>query len=71
MKYTYRPDYLSYDEYGSVLLGQLLMFVNGVFTVEEFSLDKVVVPDFQAIVTICQDKYSLDRDVDELTEVAW
>jgi len=71
LKYTYRPDYLSFDEYGTVLLGQLIMFVNGVFTVEDFSLDKVVIPTFQAIVSICQDKFDIDRDVDELTEVAW
>jgi len=71
LKYIYRPDYLSFDEYGTVLLSQLLMFVNGVFTVEEFTLDKVIVPSFQAIVRACQDKYPIDRDIDELTEVAW
>ena len=71
LKYNYRPDYLSFDEYGTVLLDKLLMFVNGVFTVEEFLLDKVVVPSHQAVVAICQDKFPLDRDVDELTEVAW
>ena len=71
LKYIYRPDYLSFDSYGTVLLDQLLMFVNGVYTVEEFSLDKVIVPTFQAIVYICQDKFQLDRDIDELTEVAW
>jgi len=71
LKYIYRPDYLSYDNYGTVLLDQLLMFVNGIFTVEDFSLDKVVIPTYQAVVTICQDKFQLDRDIDELTEVAW
>lgn len=71
LKYIQRPDYLSFDEYGTVLLSQLLMFVNGIFTVEDFSLDKVVIPTFQAVVTICQDKFSLDRDIDELTEVTW
>ncbi len=68
-KYIMRPDYLSYDQYNTVVLGQLLMFVNSVFTVEEFNLDKVVIPTLQSIIYICQDKYPLDRDVDELTEV--
>jgi len=70
-KYIMRPDYLSYDEYGTVILGKLLMFVNGIFMVEEFNLDKVVVPTFSSIVYICQDKFAIDRDVDELTKVAW
>ena len=71
LKYTYRPDYMSYDEYGTVMLSQLLMFVNGVFTVEEFDLDKVVIPTFQVIVSICQDKFPIDRNANELTEVNW
>lgn len=71
IKYSMRPDYLSYDEYGTVLLGQLLMVVNGVFCVEEFNLENVVIPDFQAITYICQDKFDPNKDVDELVEVNW
>jgi len=71
IKYSMRPDYLSYDEYGTVLLAQLLMVVNGVFCVEEFNLENVVVPDFQAITYICQDKFDPNKDVDELVEVNW
>jgi len=70
-KYIMRPDYLSFDEYGTVMLGQLLMIVNGVFCVEEFNLDKVVIPDFQSITYICQDKFDPNQDVDELIEVNW
>ena len=70
-KYIMRPDYLSFDEYGTVILGQLLMIVNGVFCVEEFNLEKVVVPDFQAITYICQDKFDPNKNVDELVEVNW
>jgi len=70
-KYIMRPDYLSFDEYGTVLLGQLLMIVNGVFCVEEFNLDKVVIPDFQSITYICQDKFDPKQDVEELVEVNW
>jgi len=69
-KYIMRPDYLSYDKYNTVVLSQLLMFVNNVFTVEDFNLDKVVIPTLQSIIYICQDKFPLDRDVDELTEVS-
>ena len=69
-KYIMRPDYLSYGKYNTVILAQLLMFVNNVFTVEDFNLDKVVIPTLQSIIYICQDKFPIDRDVDELTEVS-
>ena len=70
-KYHMRPDYLSFDTYGTVILDQLLMFVNGIFNVEQFSVDKIVIPSFASITYICQDKFSVDRDIDDLTEVGW
>jgi len=71
LRYSMRPDYLSYDEYGTVLLDKLLMIVNGVYCVEEFVLENVVIPDFQAINYICQDKFDPNKEVDELVEVNW
>ena len=35
-----KPDYLSYDEYGTVQLAQLLMYVNGVSSLEDFDLTR-------------------------------
>jgi len=69
-QYKMKPSYLSYDEYGTVALDKLLMFVNGVKCIENFNLDTVVVPSFQSILTICYDKYS-KKDVSRMTEVAW
>lgn len=69
-KYIYRPDYLSYDEYGTVALADLLMYVNGIGCLEKFSLDKVVIPSYDAIVTICTDKFS-KKETDEMVEVDW
>lgn len=69
-KYTMRPDYLSYDEYGTVTLAPLLMYVNGVPSIEDFELLKVIVPDLQSIVEIIQDKFR-KKTTDELEEVAW
>ncbi len=69
-KYVMRPDYLSFDEYGTVSLAQLLMYVNIVSCIENFDLDVVVVPTFQSIVDICRDKFSTKKSED-LTEVAW
>jgi hypothetical protein len=69
-KYFMRPDYLSFDSYGVVTLGQLLMYVNNVGAIEDFDLDKVVIPSFQSIVDICRDKYP-DINPSELTEINW
>lgn len=69
-KYKWRPDYLSYDQYGTVALKELLMYVNGVQCIEEFDLSNVVIPDFSAIVDICRDKYS-KKDSDNLELVGW
>ncbi len=71
-KYKMRPDYLSYDEYGTVVLAPLLMYVNGVFNIEEFDLNEVVVPDFSNIIEICSDKFdSKDKTAAELVAVDW
>lgn len=69
-KYLYRPDYLSFDEYGTVALADLLMYINGVGCLERFNLNKVVIPTYEAIVTICLDKYS-KKTTDEMVEVNW
>jgi len=69
-KYVMRPDYLSFDEYGTIALANLLMYVNTVQNIEEFDLDTVIIPGFHAIVHICFDKFP-QRETDELTEVSW
>jgi len=69
-KYVMRPNYLSFDEYGTVSLENLLMYVNTVQNIEEFDLDTVIIPSFQSIVRICFDKFP-ERETDELTGVNW
>lgn len=56
-KYKMRPDYMSFDEYGTVVLAPVLMYVNGVFAIEYFDLSEVVVPSFQSITEILKDKF--------------
>lgn len=70
LQYTMRPDYLSFDEYGTVSLAQLLMYVNNVPSIEQFSLDTVVIPTISAITEMLKDKFP-KRKVSDLTEVAW
>ena len=69
-KYIMRPDYLSFDEYGTVILAPLLMYVNSVPSIEDFDLDTVVVPGLQSIIDITQDKFA-KKDASELEEVDW
>ena len=69
-KYKMKPDYLSYDEYQTVVLAQMLMYVNNVMSAEEFDLDVVVVPAMSAVVDMLQDKF-VSQPVDDLFEVNW
>ena len=70
LKYTMRPDYLSYDEYNTVILAPLLMYVNGVFCIEEFNLNEVIVPKLSYISDILIDKFP-ELSHDDLEVVNW
>jgi hypothetical protein len=70
--YQYRPDYISYDYYGTSNLDKLIMFVNGIRTVEDFvNLKTVLIPSLQSINTILQDNFDPGKDVDDLDVVGW
>ena len=69
-KYRWKPDYLSYDEYGTVVLWQLILYVNSVFAVEDFDLKDVVVPSLSAIIEMNQSNFP-KKAVAELTSVNW
>jgi len=69
-KYIMRPSYLSYDEYNTVALSPLLMYVNSVFSIEDFNLNEVIIPSFSSIVKICADQFP-NRKVDDLERISW
>lgn len=69
-EYLMRPDYLSFDEYGTVALAQMLMYVNAVPSLELFDLQTVIVPSFSAVVEMLKDKFP-EQTVANLTEVTW
>jgi len=69
-KYIMRPDYLSYDEYETVVLAPLLMYVNRVFTVEDFNLNEVIIPKMSYIVEILIDKFP-ELPPDKLEVINW
>lgn len=70
IKYQYRPDYMSYDYYGTVVLWQLLLYVNSVFSVEDFDLDTVIIPSLDAVTFILQDIFPIDKSED-LQSIGW
>jgi hypothetical protein len=69
-QYLMRPDYLSFDEYGTVSLAQMLMYVNTVPSIELFDLQTVIIPSFSAVVEMLKDKFPI-QDPNKLTEVNW
>ena len=71
LKYQYRPDYLSHDTYGLSILWQLLMYVNGVFSVEDFNLSKVILPSMDSIIFIFPDLFRMSYDSNNLETILW
>lgn len=69
-KYQYRPDYMSDDYYGTPILWELLMYVNNVFSLEDFDLQTVIVPSLDSIIFILQDQYPT-KDADDLKAIEW
>jgi|LSQX01.2.fsa_nt_gb hypothetical protein len=70
-KYVRKPWLLSYDQYGIVILEYLLMYVNGVFSSEDFDIATVVLPTIESIIEICNDKFSKITNVDSLEKIEW
>jgi len=71
LKYKYRPDYLSFDVYGTAILWELIMYVNEIFSVEDFNLIKVVLPSIDSIISIFPDTFRMDYEFNNLNTVAW
>ena len=51
-KYYYRPDYLSYDVYGTTMFWTILLFINNVPSIEDFTIDEVYIPSYSSINTL-------------------
>ena len=64
--WTMRPDYCSYDMYGTVVHWPLILFINNIYSIEEFKdLDTVLVPPYSLIVRLV--RFKVPRD--EIEEV--
>lgn len=49
LKYRYRPDYLSYDKYGTTNWWTLILYINDVSSIEEFDLEEVLIPNLTCV----------------------
>jgi len=65
-KYFYRPDYFSYQEYGTTTLWTLLLFINDMRSIEEFKVSEILVPDYGSVLEIVKfnELSSTPQDVD-------
>jgi len=52
--FYYRPDYLSYEEYGTTNLWALLLFINDISTIEDFDKEQVLIPTKTAISSVAR-----------------
>jgi len=70
-KFIRKPWLLSYEQYGVVTLEYLIMYVNGVFSPEDFDISTVILPTMESIVQICDDKFSRKEDTSTLEKIEW
>lgn len=57
-KYYKRPDYLSRDQYGTITLWPVILFVNDITCIENFALENVYIPDYFALVEMTRNHLS-------------
>jgi hypothetical protein len=70
-QYSYRPDYVSHDYYGTTVLANVIMYVNSIRIPEEFvDLEVLLIPAFDSIITMLQDNFP-EVNPDDLDSINW
>jgi len=70
-KYIMKPSYLSFDEYGTTILGSVLMYVNGIYCLEDFDLETVVVPSLSVLISVNADNVADYNNNREIQVIKW
>lgn len=52
LKHRYRPDYVSYEEYGTTNWWTLILYINDIPSIEEFNKEKILVPSIDCVTTL-------------------
>lgn len=68
-RWTYRPNYLSYDMYGSQLFSYLLMYINDISSVLDFKFDYVKVPTTGCIKDLAISNQRLYSDRNTIKDI--
>ena len=57
-----RPDYCSFDQYGSVIYWPIILFANNCQSIEDFKdYEKIFIPDFSSIMQVLRNKVPSDE----------
>lgn len=56
----YRPDYVSFEEYDTINLWAMLMFINNVPSLEDFERETILVPTAQSILDVSRNVMARD-----------
>lgn len=70
-KYIRKPWLLSSDQYGTIQLEYLILYVNGIGIAEDFDISSVVLPTMSSIIAMCDDKFSKINNVSSLEKIQW
>jgi hypothetical protein len=54
LKNKYRPDYVSYEEYGTTNWWTLILYINDIPCIEEFDKDDILVPSLDCIIKLTE-----------------
>ena len=63
-----RPDYTSFDMYGTVIYWNLIMYINNIYTIEEFvDFETILVPPYSTVFKLFNDR-QIDKKILPLQE---
>lgn len=48
-RYMYRPDYVSYDYYGTTVLAYMILYINDVMSITQFNIQNIIVPNASTV----------------------
>lgn len=54
LNHKYRPDYVSYEEYGTTNWWTLILYINDIKCIEEFDKDEILVPSMDCITKLME-----------------
>lgn len=68
-RWKYRPNYLSYDIYGTQSFAPILLFINDVISVLDFDFDYVKAPRLSALKTIIINNQKFYPNKDKIKDI--